>query len=130
MLRFALWSLLFSVFLSVSHSALLQEWTVVDPQSGSERFSVGFGMAAWSLTVYGRSLAGQENITTPYGLMMADAAFHAGGPGRLWKTWAIMLSSVTLALMFLFSLVMWSAGWGALAVHMTDTARPPAPSKI
>lgn len=124
MLRFALLCLVFAVLLSVIHSAVLLEWTVADPQSGSERFSVGFGMAAWSLTVYGRSLAGKENITTPEGLMMADAAFHAGGPERLWKSWAIRLSSVTLALMFLCSLATWSAGWGTLAVHMTDKEAP------
>jgi hypothetical protein len=125
MLRFALLCLMFSVLLSVIHSAVLLEWTVADPQSGSQRFSVGFGMAEWSLTVYGRSLAARENITTPDGLMMADAAFHAGGPERLWKSWAIRLSSITLALMFLSSLAMWSAGWGTLAVHMTDKETPP-----
>src|SRR5690348_18171386 len=77
-LRWALWLLATSLLLAIVHSAFLQQWTVPDPRSGAQRFSIGFGLAEWSLTEHGKALAAQENTTTPDYLMMADAAFHPG----------------------------------------------------
>jgi hypothetical protein len=118
LLRRAFRTLAWTLMLLVVYFAALEQWTVSDPRSGS-RFSIGFGMADWSLTEHGRALIEREKVSTPVELMMADAAFAEGAPQRLWKNWAIVLTSAVLALTFLSSLVLWAAGFGWLAAHMT-----------
>jgi hypothetical protein len=116
LIRRACWLLVMSLVLLVTYHATYQLWTIPDPQGG-RRFSIGFGMAKWSLTERGRMLVEHERFASPGELMIADAAFYEGGPERLWKSWTIVITSTILTILFLASSITWVAAFGLLATH-------------
>jgi hypothetical protein len=94
--------------------ALLQYCSVVDPQSDSTRYSIGFGRADWSLTETGRAYQHSHPAYTPEDMMLAEGAFRPGGAELLWTPKTIALAAGALLVTYIVGFVMWTAGFGFL----------------
>lgn len=104
-----------SLLLLVLYAAMTNLTTVVEPQTGSVRFQVGFGLADWSLTPTGLDAKKMNPTFTAEDLMMAYGAYVAHGPEKLWKEWTINLAGVVMILIYLATFGLWTTAFGLLA---------------
>lgn len=109
--------LLCAVVLLVVYMVMLRVCTVVDPPEQPEtRYQIGFWNFDWSLNndgIYLKHL--HPNASTPWELMDWGAAFSEHGPAKIWKFWTILVSGVSMIVVYVFTFVLWVFGWSLLA---------------
>lgn len=103
-----------SILILISYFVLFGMTTIQDPQ-GKQVYQIGFHKCDWSLTQEGRAVKKNYPMKTIEEWMLQDALFKRGGPEILWKNWTIETAGVLLAVLFLFSFVLWVFAWGIVA---------------
>jgi energy-coupling factor transporter transmembrane protein EcfT len=103
-----------SILILISYFVLFGLTTIQDPQ-GKRVYQIGFHKCDWSLTQEGKSVKSLYPMKTIEEWMLQDALFKRGGPEILWKKWTIETAGVVLAVLFLFSFVLWVFAWGIVA---------------
>ena len=112
-----------SVASIVCYLVLLDFCTV---EARGVRFPIGFGTADWSLTERGRALKADDPAASAAELMLKDSAYSLEGVRRLWRTWAIYLSGITMVILFFMIVVTWVAGYSLLARHLHESLEEPS----
>ncbi|UCG59375.1 MAG: hypothetical protein JSU70_07655 [Phycisphaerales bacterium] len=107
-----------ALVLLVVYVVMLRYCTVLPPRADAPRCQIGFGKCDWSLTEAGlalkRSNHGSESVMN---WMLAEAAFQPGGAEKLWKPWSILLSGITMIIVYLAAFACWTCGFAVLAKH-------------
>jgi hypothetical protein len=95
------------VLLSV-YNMLLNELTVLEPQTYKTRFQVGFGRAEWSLTDVGRAMVREHPLWTPEQLMLGAGAFQSNtGAMLVWQPWSVRIAGLVLVGVYFPLFVSW-----------------------
>jgi heme/copper-type cytochrome/quinol oxidase subunit 2 len=116
LIRLALIAIGCAVVLIVVYMMMLKVCTVVDPPEKPEtRYQIGFWNFEWSLTDDGKYLKQRHSNATPWELMDYGVAFDPDAPAKIWKFWTILVSGVSMIVVFLFAFVLWVFGWSLLA---------------
>jgi len=117
LVRLARNALICAVVLLVVYMVMLKVCTVVDPPENPQvRYQIGFWNFDWSLNEDGLYLkAKHPNESTPWELMDFAVAFSEDGPAKVWKFWTILVSGVSMIIVYLFTFVLWVFGWSLLA---------------
>jgi hypothetical protein len=113
-----------AILLAIAYIGLFRWVTVpTPPETGTtDRYQIGFGMMAFSLTLKGLATAQKFNLTTPDKLMLALGAFQEGGPERVWREWTIITAGVLLSLTYVLTYVAWAYGLACLAWRLIRRA--------
>lgn len=100
-LRSALMWLAAALVLLAGYNLLLEELTVLEPQSHDIRFQIGFGRAEWSLTPLGRRMVEEHPLWTPDQMMLGAGAFQTSTQAMLvWKPWSVRAAALLLTVMY------------------------------
>lgn len=114
--------LLFTAFCSLlAYMILLRYCTVLEPQSYSQRFQVGFWKFDWSLTEAGILLKHQLPLAPIEEWMLREGAFIQGGPEIIWHAWSIVAAGCALVLTYMAGFVLWTVGFATLARHHLES---------
>jgi hypothetical protein len=109
-----------AVILLIVYMIMLVVCSVVDPpENPTERYQIGFWTFNWSLNADGLYLKQRHPNASPWELMDYGVAFSKEGPAKIWKFWTILVSGLSMILLFLFTFVLWVLGWALLAKRKT-----------
>ena len=111
-----------SVVLLIAFLVALRAWTVRHPR-GEATYQIGFRTANWSLTPAGQDDLKHLPSATPEELMLLEAAYHDGGPTKIWRSWSIYLTGSITLVLYLFGFVTWSAAFSTFAIAMEEADR-------
>jgi hypothetical protein len=110
--------LLFAAFCSLLvYILLLRYCTVLEPQSYSQRFQIGFWKFDWSLTKAGILLKHQSPLAPVEDWMLREGAFTQGGAEIIWRAWSVVVAGCALVLTYMAGFVFWTVGFATLARH-------------
>jgi len=108
--------LIIAVSLLIVYMILLSICTVAEPPlKPSTRYQTGVWTFGWSLNEDGKYLMEEHPGATPRELLDYAAAFAPEGPAKIWKIWSILVSGLSMILIFLVAFVLWVFGWALLA---------------
>lgn len=118
-----------SIYLVVSFCSLavyvllLRYCTILDPQSYSQRFQIGFWKFDWSLTDIGISLKSQAPLAPVDNWMLREGAFTQGGPEIIWRAWSVVAAGCAMILTYMMGFVFWTLGFASLAKHQQESRK-------
>lgn len=120
LVRMARTALAAAVILLVVYMIMLVVCTVVDPpENPTDRYQIGFWTFDWSLNGDGLYLKQRHPNATPWELMDYGVAFSKEGPAKIWKFWTVLLSGLSMIVVFLLTFVLWVLAWALLAKRKT-----------
>lgn len=122
LLRNAIFLLITAFCSLMAYVLLLRYCTVLDPQSYTHRFQVGFWKFDWSLTEIGISLKQKMRYAPIEDWMLREGSFTQGGPETIWLAWSITAAGCAMVLTYISGFVLWTAGFAALARHQYESA--------
>jgi hypothetical protein len=102
---------------------LIRYCTVLEPQSYSQRFQIGFWKFDWSLTEAGLALKHQLPLATVEDWMLREGAFTQGGPEIIWRAWSVITAGCLLVIIYMAGFLFWTVGFATLAMHRFKTER-------
>lgn len=113
--------LLFAAFFSLLvYVLLLRYCTVLEPQSYSQRFQIGFWKFDWSLTEAGMLLKRQAPLAPVEDWMLQEGAFTQGGSEIIWHAWSVMIAGCAMVLTYMVGFVFWTIGFTTLVRHQLE----------
>jgi hypothetical protein len=116
LVRLARSALIGAVVLLVVYMVMLKVCTVVDPPNQPQvRYQIGFWNFDWSLNGDGIYLKQIHPNATPWELIDYGTAHGPDGAAKIWKFWSILVSGISMIVVFLLAFALWAFGWSLLA---------------
>jgi hypothetical protein len=126
--RLAARAVVLAVLCAALYAVLLSQWSVAPPpeRDRGERFQIGFGLMAFSLTSEARVKTAQMSLRTPEELMLAFGGYEQQGTALIWRTWTIVAAGTLLIATYVLSFLTWCYGLGLLARGLPPELLPAA----